>query len=69
LIEGLKTPHLKIQNVTNVIQGFRLGWILWNELGNGKWRTERKRPLGKPRRRWEDNIRKALREVGWKSMN
>jgi hypothetical protein len=24
----------------------------------------RKRPLGRPRRRWEDNIRIDLREVG-----
>jgi hypothetical protein len=23
------------------------------------------RPLGKPRRRWEDNIKIDLREVGW----
>jgi hypothetical protein len=23
------------------------------------------RPLGKPRRRWEDNIKMDLREVGW----
>jgi len=25
---------------------------------------ERRRPLGRPRRRWEDNIRMDLREVG-----
>jgi hypothetical protein len=25
---------------------------------------ERKRPLGRPRRRWEDNIRMDLQEVG-----
>jgi hypothetical protein len=25
----------------------------------------RKRPLGKPRRRWVDNIRMDLEEVGW----
>jgi hypothetical protein len=24
----------------------------------------RKRPLGRPRRRWEDNIRKDLKELG-----
>jgi hypothetical protein len=24
-----------------------------------------KRPLGRPRRRWVDNIRMDLREVGW----
>jgi hypothetical protein len=27
-------------------------------------RTEEKRPLGKPRRRWEDNIKMDLREIG-----
>jgi hypothetical protein len=27
-------------------------------------RSEGKRPLGKPRRRWEDNIKPDLREVG-----
>ncbi|KAJ4450967.1 hypothetical protein ANN_02402 [Periplaneta americana] len=28
-------------------------------------RPEGKRPLGKPRRRWEDNIKMDLREVGY----
>ena len=27
-------------------------------------KPERRRPLGRPRRRWEDNIRMDLREVG-----
>ena len=26
---------------------------------------EGKRPLGRPRRRWEDNIKMDLQEVGW----
>jgi hypothetical protein len=26
---------------------------------------EGKRPLGRPRRRWVDNIKMDLREVGW----
>jgi hypothetical protein len=26
---------------------------------------EGKRPLGRPRRRWEDNIKRDLREIGW----
>jgi hypothetical protein len=30
---------------------------------------EGKRPLGRPRRRWEDNIRMDLREIGWGGMN
>jgi hypothetical protein len=28
-------------------------------------KREGKRPLGRPRRRWVDNIRLDLREVGW----
>jgi hypothetical protein len=28
-------------------------------------KPEGKRPLGRPRRRWVDNIRMALVEVGW----
>jgi hypothetical protein len=28
-------------------------------------KTEGKRPLGRPRRRWVDNIRMDLGEVGW----
>jgi hypothetical protein len=30
---------------------------------------EGKRPLGKPRRRWVDNIEIYLREIGWDSMD
>jgi hypothetical protein len=29
------------------------------------WETEEKRPLGRPRCRWEDNIKMDLRETGW----
>ena len=28
-------------------------------------RPEGKRPLGRPRHRWEDNIKMGLQEVGW----
>ena len=28
-----------------------------------------KRPLGKPRRRWKDNIKTDLQEVGYEGMN
>jgi hypothetical protein len=27
-------------------------------------KSERKRPMGRPRRRWEDNIKMDLQEVG-----
>jgi hypothetical protein len=32
-------------------------------------KPEGKRPLGRPRRRWEDNIKMDLREIGWDGMN
>jgi hypothetical protein len=28
-------------------------------------KPERKRPLGRPRRRWVDNIKMDLKEIGW----
>jgi hypothetical protein len=31
-------------------------------------KPEEKRPLGRPRRRWEDGIRMDLREIGWESV-
>jgi hypothetical protein len=29
------------------------------------WKPEGRRQLGRPRLRWEDNIKMDLREVGW----
>jgi hypothetical protein len=29
------------------------------------WRTEGRRPLGRPRHRWADNIIMDLQEMGW----
>jgi hypothetical protein len=31
-------------------------------------KPEGKRPVGRPRRRWEDGIRMDLREIGWGSV-
>jgi hypothetical protein len=31
-------------------------------------KPEEKRPLGRPRHRWEDNIKMDLREVGWEGI-
>jgi hypothetical protein len=31
-------------------------------------KPERKRPLGIPRRGWEDGIRMDLREIGWENV-
>jgi hypothetical protein len=32
-------------------------------------KPEGRRPLGGPRRRWEDNIKMDLREIGWGGMD
>jgi hypothetical protein len=32
-------------------------------------RPEGRRPLRRPRRRWEDNIKMDLQEVGWGAMD
>jgi hypothetical protein len=43
------------------------------EKRNAFWRfvgkPEEKRPLGKPRRKWVDNIKMDLREIGWDGMD
>jgi hypothetical protein len=38
-------------------RGTRIGYLVGN--------PERKRPLGRPRHMWVDNIRMDLGEVGW----
>jgi hypothetical protein len=32
-------------------------------------KPEIKRPIGRPRRRWEDNLRIDLKELGWGGMD
>jgi hypothetical protein len=48
-------------------------WHVWGER-RGAYRalvgiSEERRPLGRHRRRWEDNIKMDLREVGWGGIN
>jgi hypothetical protein len=33
------------------------------------WKPDGKRPLGRPRHRWEDNIKMDLQEGGWGGMD
>jgi hypothetical protein len=59
-------------NIVRVIKSRRMRWAagvarMWE--GRGIYRVlvrrpEGKRPLGRPRRRWEDNIKLDLREIG-----
>jgi hypothetical protein len=59
-------------NIVLVIKSRRMRWAGHvAHLGEGKvvyrvfvGKPEGRRPLGRPRRRWEDNIRMDLREVG-----
>jgi hypothetical protein len=39
-------------------------WINRNKYDNNE-KPEGKRPLGRSRRRWVDNIKMDLREIGW----
>ena len=72
---SVETDLLKI--LTQVLQDLRTKHILNTSLyvENTKWnvecvhkvlvgKPEGKRPLGRPRRRWEDNIKMDLQEVG-----
>jgi hypothetical protein len=59
-------------NTVRVIKSGRMGWAGHvARMGEGRsvyrvlvGRPEDKRPLGRPRRRWEDNIKMDLREIG-----
>jgi hypothetical protein len=65
------------QNVIRAIKSRRLrqAWLV-ARMGDRRaayevlvWRREGKRLLGRPRRRWKDNIIKYLQEVLWRGMN
>jgi hypothetical protein len=59
-------------NIVRVIKSRRMRWAGHvARMGEGKGayrvlvgRSEGKRPLGRPRRRWEDNIKLDLGEIG-----
>ena len=59
-------------NIMRVIKSRRMGWdVHVARMGDERWvyrvlvgKPERKRPLERPRRRWVDNIKMDLQEVG-----
>jgi hypothetical protein len=61
------------QNIIRVIKSRRMRWLAHvarTEQRRGAYRVlvgkpEGKKPLGRPRRRWEDNIKMDLQELGW----
>jgi hypothetical protein len=64
-------------NIIRVIKSRRLRWaghVARMGESRGAYRAlvekpEGRRPLGRPRRRWEDNNKMDLREVGWGGMD
>jgi hypothetical protein len=64
-------------NIVRVIKSRRMRWAGHvARMGEGRgicrilvWRPEGKRPLGRPRRRWEDNIKMDLEEIRMDVLN
>jgi hypothetical protein len=77
--EGRKTHNEELKNLyssPNIIRVIKPRRIRWAEHiahiveGTAAYRIlvekpKRKRPLGRSRSRWEDNIKMTLQEVGW----
>jgi hypothetical protein len=60
------SPNIGYQIKKNEVGGHVAG--MWEERGAYRilvLRPEGRRPLGRPRHRWEDNIKMDLQEVGW----
>jgi hypothetical protein len=58
--------------IIRVIKSRRMRWA--GHVARGAYRVlvgrpEGRRPLGRPRSRWEDNIKMDLQEVGWGGMD
>jgi hypothetical protein len=72
-------PHdlYSLPNIVRVIKSRRMRWaghVARMEEGRGVYRLsvgrpKGKRPVGRPRRRWEDNIKMELREIGMDGAN
>jgi hypothetical protein len=64
-------------NIIRVIKSRRMRWaghVARMGEGRGAYRVlvgrpEGRKPRGRPRRRWEDNIKMDLQEVGWMGMD
>jgi hypothetical protein len=77
--KGMKTTKQRVGRlcIVRVIKSRRMRWVrhvarLGEERGAYRVLVEKpegKRPLGRPRRRWEDNIRMDLQEVGYGGMD
>jgi hypothetical protein len=74
--EGLHNLYASL-NIIRVIKSRRVRWAghvdgmreMKNTYNTLVGKQEGKRPLGRTRHRWEDNIRMDLREVGWEGVD
>jgi hypothetical protein len=65
-----------LYSLPNIIRMIKSGWMRWaghvarmGVKGNAYRTLVGKRPLGRPRHRWVDNIKRNLREIEWGGMN
>jgi hypothetical protein len=63
-------------NIIRMIKSRRMRWVghvtLMGEMNAYRileGNTERKRPLGRPKRRWSDNVKIDVRGIGWGGMH
>ena len=71
-VEPICSDLYSLPNIVRVVKSIRMRWaghVARMEQGRGVYRVlvgkpEGKRPLGKPGRRWEDNIKMYLQEFG-----
>jgi hypothetical protein len=71
-LHGLFSSH----SIVRVIKARRMRWaghVALMGVVRGAYilvgRPERRRPLGRPRRRWENNIKMDLREIGFRDVD
>jgi hypothetical protein len=84
VIYGWRKPHNEElhnlylpSSIIRMIKSRRMRWAIYvarmEESGNAYrilvGKSEGRRPLGRPRLKWEDNINMDLREIGWGGMD
>jgi hypothetical protein len=56
-------------SIIRIIKSRKMRWAGHVARMGRRGKVEGKRPLGRARRRWVDNIRIDLREIGWDGMD
>jgi hypothetical protein len=62
IIRIIKSRRMRLTK--HLVRTGRIGMHMGYE-----WESRKERPLGRPRRRWVDNIKMDLREIGWDGMD